>query len=131
MLLDDLISQARVHCRKSGNPDPAGKCVVYWMQRSQRGIDNAALTLAVEIANRLGVPCVAYFAPVPFYPRANARHYAFLQQGIGDIRREVEARNVGFVLRRLPVLVWFSPRSPCSRLRHVCQGAFPGSPLQG
>ena len=102
MQISDLTSNARVFTRKEGEPSAQGKCVVYWMQRSHRGVDNPALTLAVEIANRLKLPCVVYLAPIPFYPRANARHYACLQQGIPDIRRDVEARNVGFVLRRYP-----------------------------
>ncbi len=72
------------------------------MQRSQRGLDNPALDLAVEIANRLALPVVTYLAPVPWYPHANLRHYHFLNEGIADIRRSIEARGIGFVLRRWP-----------------------------
>ena len=72
------------------------------MQRSQRGIDNPALDLAVETANWLQLPVVVFFAPVPFYPHANLRHYHFLNQGIPDIASALEKRNVGFVLRHYP-----------------------------
>jgi deoxyribodipyrimidine photo-lyase len=72
------------------------------MQRAQRAVDNPALDLAVEVANELGKPIVVFFAPVPFYPRANLRHYAFLVQGIPDIADGLKRRNVGFVLRSFP-----------------------------
>ena len=88
--------------RRRGAPDPDGGCVVYWMQRSQRGIDNPALDLAIEAANAVGKPVVAFFAPVPFYPNANLRAYRFLVEGIPDIAVALKKRNVGFVLRRYP-----------------------------
>jgi len=72
------------------------------MQRAQRALDNPALDVAVELANELKLPCVVFFAPVPFYPHANLRHYRFLQQGIAETARGCEKRNVGFVLRRYP-----------------------------
>ena len=43
-----------------------------------------------------------FSAPVPFYPRANLRHYRFLADGIPDIASALDRRNVGFVLRRFP-----------------------------
>jgi hypothetical protein len=42
---------------KAGEPDSDGKCVVYWMQRAQRAIDNPALDLAVTLGNELRKPC--------------------------------------------------------------------------
>lgn len=102
MLLQHLISDPRVTVRRSGSPDPDGKCVVYWMQRAQRALDNPALNIAVEAGNLLGKPVVAFFAPVPFYPHANLRHYAFLNDGIPDIAEALAQRGVGFVLRHYP-----------------------------
>ena len=98
--LKQLYCNPRVTIRKSGNPE--GKCVVYWMQRSQRALDNPALETAVQAANILGLPCVVFFAPVPFYPHANLRHYRFLNQGVPAIARRLEKRGIGFVLRRYP-----------------------------
>jgi deoxyribodipyrimidine photo-lyase len=100
--LSKLIDHTRVTVRRDANPDPEGKCVVYWMQRAQRGIDNPALDIAVEAANELRKPVVVFFAPVPFYPRANLRHYRFLAEGIPDIAEDLRKRNVGFVLRSFP-----------------------------
>lgn len=45
---------------------------------------------------------MVFLAPVPFYPHANIRHYAFLQQGIAGIARRLHERGIGFVLRRYP-----------------------------
>jgi deoxyribodipyrimidine photo-lyase len=100
--LDRLSSNARVTVRRAGEPDRDGKCVVYWMQRAQRALDNPALEVAVQAANALGKPCVVFFAPVPLYPHANLRHYRFLNQGIPAIAEGLEKRGIGFVLRRYP-----------------------------
>jgi deoxyribodipyrimidine photo-lyase len=100
--LEQLANDARVNVRRKGAPDPYGRCVVYWMQRSQRALDNPALEVAVQAANALEKPCVVFLAPVPFYPLANIRHFAFLQQGIPAIARELKKRGIGFVLRRYP-----------------------------
>ena len=101
-LLVKIAYDARVTVRRAGSPDLNGTCVVYWMQRAQRGIDNPALDVAVEAANALAKPIVVFFAPVPFYPNANLRHYRFLNEGIPDIASALRKRKIGFVLRSFP-----------------------------
>jgi len=101
-LLTRFAGDSRIRVRRAGVPDPDGTCVVYWMQRAQRGTDNPALDVAVEIANVLDKPVVTFLAPVPFYSHANLRHYRFLNEGIPDIAAALDKRNVGFVLRRFP-----------------------------
>ncbi len=64
--------------------------------------DNPALDLAVEVANALQQAVVIFFAPVPFYPHANLRHYSFLAQGIPDIAERARKRGIGFALRHYP-----------------------------
>jgi deoxyribodipyrimidine photo-lyase len=91
-----------VTVRRGGAPAADGKCVVYWMQRAQRGRDNHAVDLAVKIGNELGLPVVAYFAGISNFPHANLRHYAFLNQGLPDIEEDLAERNVSFVLRNAP-----------------------------
>ena len=100
--LRELADNPRVTVRRAGSPGKQGKCVVYWMQRAQRGRDNHALDLAIHAANALGLPCVAYFAGIKNFPHANLRHYAFLNQGLPDIAADCEARNVTFLMRRAP-----------------------------
>src|SRR5271155_4553128 len=93
---------SRVTVRRAGTPDPNGRCVVYWMQRAQRGVDNHAVDLAVKVANLLGLPLVVYFAGISNFPHANLRQYAFLNQGLPDIEADLAARNISFVMRRAP-----------------------------
>jgi deoxyribodipyrimidine photo-lyase len=100
--LEALSADPRVTVRRPGAPDSSGRCVVYWMQRAQRALDNPALDVAVEAANALQQPVVIFFAPVPFYPDANLRHFVFLAQGIPDISERAHERGIGFVLRRYP-----------------------------
>jgi len=97
-----IAADPRVTVRRDGVPRVDGACVVYWMQRAQRGIDNPALDVAIEVANILRKPVVVFFAPVPFYSHANLRHYRFLNDGIPDIAAALDKRNVGFVLRPYP-----------------------------
>jgi len=96
-----LTENSRVTVRRAGAPNADGSCVVYWMQRAQRGTDNPALDVAVKAANALGRPVVVFFAPRPF-PPSNQRHYAFLAEGIPDIADALKKRSIGFVLRRFP-----------------------------
>jgi deoxyribodipyrimidine photo-lyase len=102
MNLEELAKDARVTVRRAGPPNTAGRCVVYWMQRAQRALDNPALNVAIAAANLLGKPVVAFFGLVAFYPNANLRSYTFLVQGLRDIREGLRQKNVGFVLRRWP-----------------------------
>ena len=101
-VLDRLREDPRVRVRREGPPDPDGRCVLYWMQRAQRGGDNAALDLAILAANELRLPVVVFLGPVPFFPNANFRHYAFLAAGVPGIGAEVERRGAGFVFRPYP-----------------------------
>jgi deoxyribodipyrimidine photo-lyase len=100
--LKELSSDARVTVRRGGELKAKGRCIVYWMQRAQRGIDNHATDLAVKIANQVGLPLVVYFAGISNFPHANLRHYVFLNQGLPDIEADLAARNISFVMRRAP-----------------------------
>ena len=82
-----------------GQPDAEGSCVLYWMQRAQRGRDNPALNLAIDVANAMGKPVVAAFALTPDYPGAQKRHYKFLVEGLPEVRDALAARNVAFLVR--------------------------------
>ena len=100
--LAGLAEDARIRVRRGGAPDTQGKCVVYWMQRAERGVDNHAVNLAVRVANALGLPLVVYFAGISNFPHANLRHYVFLNQGLPDIEQDLTERNITFVMRRAP-----------------------------
>jgi deoxyribodipyrimidine photo-lyase len=101
-MLQLLSEDPRVTVRTRGVPDPDGRCVVYWMQRAQRAVDNPALDLAIRLGNELHVPVVTFFGLNPFIERANGRHYRFLVEGLADIATGLRERQVGFILRRYP-----------------------------
>jgi deoxyribodipyrimidine photo-lyase len=97
-----LASQPRIQVRRRGALRQGGRCVVYWMQRAMRIVDNPALDVAIEAGNILGLPVVVYFSVIPNSPHANLRHYHFMAQGLRDVAEDAAARGVGFVLRRPP-----------------------------
>jgi deoxyribodipyrimidine photo-lyase len=100
--LQRIADNPRVAVRRGGMPDANGRCVVYWMQRAERGVDNAALDIAIHLGNELGLPVVVFFSAISNFPNANLRHYVFLQQGLQDVEHDLAERGVGFVVRRPP-----------------------------
>ena len=50
--------------RRDGAPRKGGRCVVYWMQRAMRILDNPALDVAIEAGNLLGLPVVVIFSVI-------------------------------------------------------------------
>jgi deoxyribodipyrimidine photo-lyase len=59
--LERIANDPRVRIRKAGLNAQA-KCVVYWMRRSQRGSDNAALNVAIQAGNILKKPVLVFFS---------------------------------------------------------------------
>ena len=100
--LDSILADPRLTIRRSGSPNNEGSCVVYWMQRAQRGIDNPALDLAINLGNELQKPVAVFFGLHPNYPHANLRHYTFLLEGIIETARQIEARGAVFSFRPYP-----------------------------
>ncbi|HEX8910708.1 MAG TPA: deoxyribodipyrimidine photo-lyase [Humisphaera sp.] len=84
----------------SDKPVAAGKYVLYWMQQSQRARFNHALEYAIVRANELKLPLVVGFGLMDDYPEANARHYAFMLQGLRDVEVDLRERGIKFVCRR-------------------------------
>jgi deoxyribodipyrimidine photo-lyase len=100
--IEEIIRNPRVTVRRDGVADSAGRCVVYWMQRAQRAVDNPALDIAIEAGNALKKPVVAYLGIVPFYPNANLRHYTFLTQGIWDLAKRLKSVPASWSVMRIP-----------------------------
>ncbi|MDD1756922.1 MAG: deoxyribodipyrimidine photo-lyase [Methanomassiliicoccales archaeon] len=90
----DLANRALV-LRKGGDE---GECVCYWMSREQRCEDNQALTFASEIADRLGLPVLVFFALAPKFIGAARRHYDFMLDGLTEVERELTGKGMGFRL---------------------------------
>jgi deoxyribodipyrimidine photo-lyase len=100
--IHELAIDPRVTVRVEGDPDQDGRAVIYWMQRSQRGVDNPALDTAIVVANQLRRPVAVFFGLIPNYPGANLRHYGFLVEGLQETADRIERRGAAFVFRPYP-----------------------------
>ena len=87
----------RLRVLADGAPLAAGP-VVYWMQQAQRTRANPALTHALALGAELGRPVAVVVGLTSAYPEATARAYAFLLEGLRDVRVALAARGVGFAL---------------------------------
>ena len=97
------IQGERVRVLNDGEPHGEGRYVLYLMQQANRARFNPALELAIEEANRLKLPVVACFGLLDGkngFPEANARHYAFLLQGLAEAKAGLEKRGIAFVMRK-------------------------------
>jgi len=100
MNLSALISKdPRLRIVQDGMIHEDGRCVIYWMQRSQRGDDNPALNLAVDLANNLRKPLLTVFGLTADYPGAQRRHYRFLVEGLPDTRDKLAAKGIPLIVR--------------------------------
>ena len=79
-----------------------GRYVLYWMQAAQRAEWNHALEYAIDRANELKVPVVVVFGLTPDFPEANARHYHFMVQGLGEVQAALARRGIQMVVRAAP-----------------------------
>ncbi len=77
-----------------------GDYVLYWLQQAQRAEYNHALEYAVRRANELGQPLLVVFGLMDDYPSANARHYAFMLEGLRDVQESLVGRGISFVVQK-------------------------------
>ena len=94
------IQSTRIRPLKDIDERADSRYVLYWMQSAQRAGFNPALEFAVEEANHRDLPVVVGFGLTDAYPEANARHYAFMLQGLADVAEGLAARGVTFVIRK-------------------------------
>jgi deoxyribodipyrimidine photo-lyase len=83
------------------NDRPAcdGRYVLYWMQASQRAECNPALEYAIRRADAINLGVVVAFGLMAGYPDANARHFAFLLEGLAEVGGGLRRRGIRFVMR--------------------------------
>jgi deoxyribodipyrimidine photo-lyase len=90
----------------SSNGNKNGNCVVYWMQRDVRTVDNWALLYAAYLAQERNVPLrVIYSMPppsseggemAPFYETLTERYGSFLLGGLEHVHIELSKKKVPF-----------------------------------
>ncbi|MFO0913532.1 MAG: NAD(P)-binding protein [Pirellulales bacterium] len=75
-----------------------GEYVLYWTHSALRADENPALETALELADVLRLPMVVYQGLSESYPYASDRHHRFVLEGALDLRRQLAARRIGYVL---------------------------------
>jgi len=78
----------------------SGKCVIYWMENSQRAADNLALNLAIEKANEMKLPVVVFFGLAEKLPEANMRSCYFMLAGLKEVAGDLARQRIKFVCRK-------------------------------
>src|SRR5512139_4079491 len=76
-----------------------GAYVLYWMQASQRAEYNHALEYAISKGNELHQPVIVFFGMTDHFPEANERHYAFMLEGLREVKQSLEKRGIRMVIR--------------------------------
>jgi len=93
-----MIQQERIKAL-NGDSIRKGQYVLYWMQASQRAECNHALEYSIRRANELRQPVVVCFGLTDHFPEGNGRHYAFLIQGLKEVKQALERREIQMVIR--------------------------------
>jgi deoxyribodipyrimidine photo-lyase len=81
--------------------DPSGKdgsCVVLWMSRDQRSVDNHALIYAQGLANQRNVPLKVVFNLVPKFLDATLRSFHFMLKGLEEVEKNLRDLGIPFYL---------------------------------
>ena len=78
-----------------------GDYVLYWMQQSQRVIDNHSLVYATHKANTLKQPLIVFFGLTDTYPEANERHYMFMLEGLKEVQGTLQKQGIKMVLQNI------------------------------
>ncbi len=68
------------------------------MQQAQRTRCNHALEWAVDAAAACRLPLRVAFALTDGFPEANARHYAFMLEGLRDVAKALRERGIAFTV---------------------------------
>jgi deoxyribodipyrimidine photo-lyase len=83
--------------RLNESPERSGAdFVLYWIQTYHRAEQNWALTAAIEAANRLRLPLVAYHGLGHTYPHANDRIHRFILEGVAELPNRFARRGIQY-----------------------------------
>jgi deoxyribodipyrimidine photo-lyase len=75
-----------------------GAYILYWMQASQRAEYNHALEYAVSKGHELRRPVIVFLGIADHFPEANERHYAFMLEGLQEVKQSLEKRGIQMVI---------------------------------
>lgn len=73
-----------------------GEYVLYWIRAARRAESNPALVFAAGLANRLGLPVLAFENLAGSDPYGNDRYQAFLLQGAAELAAGLGKLGIGY-----------------------------------
>lgn len=97
-----MVDKTRVQILNNKPVNATGKYVLYWMQQAQRTRGNQALAAAAAKANELSLPVVVVFGLMDNYPEATERQYAFMLEGLAEVKAALAEMGVLMVCRHMP-----------------------------
>ena len=90
--------------RKLNEHEPIKGPHIYWMSRDQRAHDNWALIHTQQEAKKTGSPVHVVFCLVDEYPNAQPPHFAFLKEGLTELKQAFDSLDIPFhILKGDPV----------------------------
>jgi deoxyribodipyrimidine photo-lyase len=95
--LKEMIQKERIKALNNKEAKK-GAYVLYWMQASQRAEYNHALEYAISKGNELHQPVIVFFGMTDHFPEANERHYAFMLEGLREVKQSLEKRGIRMVI---------------------------------
>ncbi|MEW5951184.1 MAG: deoxyribodipyrimidine photo-lyase [Elusimicrobiota bacterium] len=93
-----MIEKERIKKLNSKDILKNGRYGLYIMQASQRLSDNKALAFAVSLANENNIPLITVFNIMPSFPGANIRHYAFMIEGLKELKKDFDSAGYPFYI---------------------------------
>lgn len=94
-----MIQSERIKAINSYGFDENGEYVLYWMQSAQRVMNNHALELSIQLANKHNLPLLVCFIVMESYPGANRRHYEFMFEGIPYLESKLNGMGISFTVQ--------------------------------
>ncbi len=92
-----MIEKERVKLLNNKN-EKNGDYILYWMQSSQRTEFNHALEYSIIKANSLKKPILVFFGLTEKFPNSNLRNNSFMLEGLYEVKKSLEERNIEFVI---------------------------------
>jgi len=89
----------RVHHVVYKQQEVPKRYVLYWMHQAQRTNYNHALNWAITLANKQKLPLLVLFVLTPSFPKANARSFGFMLEGLKEVKIDLEKLGVNFLFK--------------------------------
>lgn len=85
------------HFETKAKEHPQGP-ILYWMSREQRSEDHWPLSYAQELALKQNKPLLVVFTLMESFLEANHSHYDFMLRGLKEVAKNLENKDISFVL---------------------------------